>query len=66
LFCIQIAEKFMHMLGTYRCFPSSSIVSHASFLLLMGSTIFFIVGGFGGCTGLEDCAPMIFRLCFHG
>jgi hypothetical protein len=22
----------------------------------MGSTIFFIVGGFGGCTGLEDCA----------
>jgi hypothetical protein len=26
----------------------------------MSSTIFFIVGGFGGCTGLEDCAPMVF------
>jgi hypothetical protein len=26
----------------------------------MGSTIFFIVGGFGGCTGLEDCAPTVF------
>jgi hypothetical protein len=37
--------------------------------LLMGSTIFFIIGGFfsfGGCTGLEDCAPMVFRLCFRG
>jgi hypothetical protein len=41
-------------------FPSSSVVSHASFLLLMGSTIFFIIGGFGGCTGLEDCAPTVF------
>jgi hypothetical protein len=40
--------------------PSSSVVSDASFLLLMDSTIFFIVGGFGGCTGLEDCAPTIF------
>jgi hypothetical protein len=28
----------------------------------MGSTIFFIVGGFGGCTGLEDCAPMVFSV----
>jgi hypothetical protein len=26
----------------------------------MASTIFFIVGGFGGCTGLEDCATTIF------
>jgi hypothetical protein len=26
----------------------------------MGSTIFFIIGGFGGCTGLEDCAPTVF------
>jgi hypothetical protein len=26
----------------------------------MGSTIFFIVGGFGGYNGLEDCAPMVF------
>jgi hypothetical protein len=26
----------------------------------MGSTIFFIVGGFGGCTGLQDCAPTFF------
>jgi hypothetical protein len=26
----------------------------------MGSTIFFIVGGFGGCTGLEGCAPTVF------
>jgi hypothetical protein len=32
------------------------------FLLLMGSTIFFIVGGFGGCTGLEDCAPTVFSV----
>jgi hypothetical protein len=43
-------------------FPSSSVVSHASFLLLVGSTIFFIVGGFGGCTGLEDCAPTVFSV----
>jgi hypothetical protein len=28
----------------------------------MGSTIFFIVGGFGGCTGLEHCAPTIFSV----
>jgi hypothetical protein len=28
----------------------------------MGSTIFFIVGGFGGCTGLEDCAPTDFSV----
>jgi hypothetical protein len=28
----------------------------------MGSTIFFIVGGFGGYTGLEDCAPMVFSV----
>jgi hypothetical protein len=28
----------------------------------MGSTIFFIVGGFGGCTGLEDCAPTVFSV----
>jgi hypothetical protein len=28
----------------------------------MGSTILFIVGGFGGCTGLEDCAPMAFSV----
>jgi hypothetical protein len=28
----------------------------------MGSTIFFIVVGFGGCTGLEDCAPMVFSV----
>jgi hypothetical protein len=40
-------------------FPSSSVVSHVSFLLLTGSTIFFIVGGFGGYTGLEDCAPTV-------
>jgi hypothetical protein len=33
----------------------------ASFLL-MGSTIFFIVGSFGGCTGLEDCAPTVFSV----
>jgi hypothetical protein len=26
----------------------------------MGSTIFFIIGGFGGCTGLDDYAPTIF------
>jgi hypothetical protein len=43
-------------------FPSSSVVSHASFLLLMGSNIFFIVGGIGGCTGLEDCAPTVFSV----
>jgi hypothetical protein len=30
--------------------------------LLVGSTIFFIVGGFGGCTGLEDCAPTVFSV----
>jgi hypothetical protein len=60
--CIQIAEKFMRMLGTDHCFPSSSVVSHGSFLLLMGSTILFIVGGFGGCTGLEDCAPTVFSV----
>jgi hypothetical protein len=28
----------------------------------MGSTIFFIVGGFGGCTGLKDCAPTVFSV----
>jgi hypothetical protein len=28
----------------------------------MGLTIFFIVGGFGGCTGLEDCAPTVFSV----
>jgi hypothetical protein len=31
----------------------------------MGSTIFFIIGGFfsfGGCTGLEDCAPTVFSV----
>jgi hypothetical protein len=28
----------------------------------MGSTIFFIIGGFGGCTGLEDCAPTVFSI----
>jgi hypothetical protein len=28
----------------------------------MGSTIFFIVGGLGGCTGLEDCAPTVFSV----
>jgi hypothetical protein len=28
----------------------------------MGSTIFFIVGGFGGCTGLEDCSLTIFSV----
>jgi hypothetical protein len=28
----------------------------------MGSTIFFIVGGFGGCTGLEDCTPTVFSV----
>jgi hypothetical protein len=32
---------------------------------MMGSTIFFIVGGFfcfGGCTGLEDCASAVFSI----
>jgi hypothetical protein len=46
-------------------FPSSSVLCHASFLLLMGSIIFFIVGGFfcfGGCTGLEECAPAFFSV----
>jgi hypothetical protein len=43
-------------------FPSSSVVSHATFLLLMGSTIFFIICGFGGCTGLEDCALTVFSV----
>jgi hypothetical protein len=43
-------------------FPSSSVISYASFLLLMGSTIFFIVGGFRGCTWLEDCAPTVFSV----
>jgi hypothetical protein len=31
----------------------------------MGSTIFFILGGFfsfGGCTGLEDCAPTVLSI----
>jgi hypothetical protein len=42
--------------------PSSSVVCHASFLLLKGSTIFFIVGGFGGCTGLEDYASTVFSV----
>jgi hypothetical protein len=28
----------------------------------MGSTIFFIVGGFGGCTRLEDCASTVFSV----
>jgi hypothetical protein len=31
----------------------------------MGSTIFFIIGGFfsfRGCTGLEDCAPTVFSV----
>jgi hypothetical protein len=28
----------------------------------MVSTIFFIVGGFGSCTGLEDCAPTVFSV----
>jgi hypothetical protein len=31
----------------------------------MGSTIFFIIGGFfsfGGCTGLEDYAPTVFSV----
>jgi hypothetical protein len=53
------------MLGTDRRFPSSSFVSHASFHLLMGSTIFFIVGGFlsfVGCTRLEDCALTVFSI----
>jgi hypothetical protein len=61
LFCIQIVEKFMHMLGTDRCF-SFFFCRLPCFLLLMGSTIFFIVGGFGGCTGLEDCSPTIFSV----
>jgi hypothetical protein len=30
--------------------------------LLTGSTIFFIVGGFGGFTGLEDCALTVFSV----
>jgi hypothetical protein len=30
--------------------------------LLTGSTIFFIVGGFGGYTGLEDCALTVFSV----
>jgi hypothetical protein len=28
----------------------------------MGSTIFFIVDGFGGFTGLEGCAPTVFSV----
>jgi hypothetical protein len=28
----------------------------------MGSTIFFIIGGFGGYTRLEDCASMVFSI----
>jgi drug/metabolite transporter (DMT)-like permease len=56
LFCIQIIEKFMHMLGTHRRFPSSLVVSHASFLIVGG---YFIVGG---CTELEDCAPTVFSV----
>jgi hypothetical protein len=28
----------------------------------MGSNIFFIVGGFGGCTRLEDCALTVFSV----
>jgi hypothetical protein len=46
-------------------FPSSCVVSYASFLLLMGSTIFFIVGNFfsfGGCTRLEDYAQTVFSV----
>jgi hypothetical protein len=30
--------------------------------LLTGSTIFFIVGSFGGCIGLEDCALTLFSV----
>jgi hypothetical protein len=46
-------------------FPSSSVVSHASFLLLMGSTIFLslvVFFSFGGCSGLEDCALTVFSV----
>jgi hypothetical protein len=65
----------MHSPSLVRCFGpsapivvflSSSVVSHASFLLLMGSTIFFIVGGFSALVvalgwktvpnGFFDCA----------
>jgi hypothetical protein len=28
----------------------------------MGSTIFFIIGCFRGCTWLEDCAPTVFSV----
>jgi hypothetical protein len=28
----------------------------------MGPTIFFIIGGLGGCIGLEDCAPTVFSV----
>jgi hypothetical protein len=28
----------------------------------MGSTIFFVVGGFGSCTGLDDCAVTVFSV----
>jgi hypothetical protein len=28
----------------------------------MGSTIFFIVSGFGGCTGMKDCALTVFSV----
>jgi hypothetical protein len=28
----------------------------------MGSNIFFIVGGFGGCTRLEECALTVFSV----
>jgi hypothetical protein len=50
-------------------FPSSCVASHASFLLLINLTIFFIIDGFFrfcGCTVLEDCALAIFLLCFRG
>jgi hypothetical protein len=65
LFCIQIVEKSCTCWAPIIIFPYSSIISHASYLLLMGSTIFFIVGGFfsfGGCTGLEDCALTVFSV----
>jgi hypothetical protein len=63
LFCIQSVEKSCTCWAPIIVFHSSSVISHASFLLLLGSTIFFIIGGFfsfGGCTGLEDYAPTVY------
>jgi hypothetical protein len=69
MFCIQIIETFMAMLDTDYVFPSSSVVSHASFLLLMGSTIFLLLVVFSTLVVAQHWKTVpwwFFLLYFHG